>query len=106
MTLDFLSAGPGYTSFFDKLYGIYLYLVFLSDVLTNEINKSVQLHRVALLHLLHDHQSLFISDLDRECRASRLLEHRVTLLYCHFYVLRVMIVTTNDNELFEAPGNE
>ncbi len=66
-------------------------------------------------HLLHNDQTLlrperhakiFICDLDRECNATIWPERMMALRYCKLDILRIIVLSTNDNEIFETTSDK
>jgi hypothetical protein len=55
---------------------------------------------------LHDHQPLFAFDFHGQGRAARHAQHGMTLLDGQLNVLRIMIAPANDDQIFEAAGDQ
>ena len=58
------------------------------------------------LYFLDDDQALLAVDLNRECRAGAVLQRRMAFFHRLFDILRVMVAATDDNQIFDAAGNE
>ena len=81
-------------------------LVLGRDVATNGLEHAVQLALLAALDLVHHDQPLGPVDLDRKGRPAVGSQARMALADRQLDVLRIVVRPANDDQVFQAPGDE
>src|SRR5436305_5366277 len=81
-------------------------LMDFSNVLANEPEGVVQIMISTDCGFLHEDEPLFALHIYGESCATAGTQYRVALLGGQFNVLRIMVLTTDDEQVFEHSGNE
>jgi hypothetical protein len=83
-----------------------LQFVLFGDRATNALNDRFRTHWATALRLLNNDQLFGAVGLNSECRAAARSSLRVALLHSPLDVLRIVIASANDNQVFEATRDE
>jgi hypothetical protein len=106
VALDFAARCFGDAPMLEQHDARQLYLVFCGDGLPDEFDDVLTIRRLPVFYLLHHHETLFVVHLDGEGRAATRSQRWMTALDRQLDVLRVMVQTTNDDEVFETARDE
>src|SRR5215216_489191 len=79
--------------------------MFIRDRLTNPSYDLIWIQAVMTLQFLDDHEAFFTVDFNRECRSGACAQTFNAALYSGFYVVRIMILSSNNDELFDSSGD-
>ena len=78
----------------------------LSNALAYEADGLIQIGVPAVGHFLHHNQPLLALKLHGESRATAGMQYRITAFNSKLDVLRIVVLATNNQQVFQASGNE
>jgi hypothetical protein len=82
--------------------GVRLYLVSFGDGFYDLFNNFLRVRLVSVVNFLDQHQFLFAFNFNRERGPAAGSQGRAAFFYGQLYVLRVVIQTAYDDEVFET----
>jgi hypothetical protein len=104
--LNLATRRSGNTAKLDEYNGINLDSMLLSNSLTNGVDDPLCIAgSVTTLYFLHNHESLFPSNLNRKSCATPWRQEGRTLLYSQLDILWIMMASPNNDEVPKPPGN-